>query len=393
MTTVKKYRVTFSLILSLIMIFTVFQTVQISVSAKGSDAGAEAAEWAIKIAKDNSFNYGPVAKDGCYFCKSRKDKLYCCNSFAVAAYTHGAKIYKKCGHTSLKPNHWTDVRHFKYIRKNPKVSQLIPGDILLRERHVMIYVGNGNIAEARSKGMDNGSIRVIAYSKVGHHKELKQYRYKSTTTSGVKEFLKSGHNYDGWDLKTKATPSKPGEYQRKCSVCGKVDKKPIYSPTKVTISKKVYTYTGKAIKPTVTVKDSKKKTISSKYYKITYSNNTAVGTGTAKIAFSGIYSGSVTLPFDIIPVSVQAPPVAETIMPTGVSLNKIKAHILTGQSVTLLATILPGNATETDLIWNSSNPSVATVKDGLVSSLEPGTTVITVMTTNNKIATCEVNVL
>lgn len=127
--------------------------------------------------------------------------------------------------------------------------------------------------------------------------------------------------------------------------------------------------------------------------KITYSNNTAVGTGTAKIAFSGIYSGSVTLPFDIIPVSVQAPPVAETIMPTGVSLNKIKAHILTGQSVTLLATILPGNATETDLIWNSSNPSVATVKDGLVSSLEPGTTVITVMTTNNKIATCEVNVL
>ena len=94
-----------------------------------------------------------------------------------------------------------------------------------------------------------------------------------------------------------------------------------------------------------------------------------------------------------MPVSVQAPPVAETVMPTGVSLNKIKAHIIAGQSVTLVATVLPGNATETDLTWSSTDPQVATVDNGAVTSMKPGKTTIIVSTVNNNIATCEVNVL
>jgi hypothetical protein len=67
-----------------------------------------------------------------------------------------------------------------------------------------------------------------------------------------------------------------------------------------------YTYTGKAIKPTVTVKtlnDVKLK--EGKNYTVSYENNTDYGTGTITITGIGKYHGSKTLTFKIRPAKVQ----------------------------------------------------------------------------------------
>ena len=77
-----------------------------------------------------------------------------------------------------------------------------------------------------------------------------------------------------------------------------------------------------------------------------------------------------------------------------VSLNKSNATVTKGNTEQLVATVLPSNATNKNVSWVSSDPSVATVNStGLVTALNPGITAITVSTVDgNKTATCIVTV-
>ncbi len=59
-------------------------------------------------------------------------------------------------------------------------------------------------------------------------------------------------------------------------------------------------YTGKAVKPTVIVKDSLGKTMNKKYYTVHYSNNVKKGTGYARIVFKGKHKGTKLLKFKIV---------------------------------------------------------------------------------------------
>ena len=94
----------------------------------------------------------------------------------------------------------------------------------------------------------------------------------------------------------------------KCSVCGAVITKQttIAKASKVSISKTKYTYNGKVLKPTLTVKDSAGKTIASKYYTVKWSNSKskAVGKYTVTVTFKGNYSGSKKLTYTIVPKAV-----------------------------------------------------------------------------------------
>ena len=80
---------------------------------------------------------------------------------------------------------------------------------------------------------------------------------------------------------------------------------------------------------------------------------------------------------------------------TGVSLDRTSAEIIKGDSMTLTATVAPSNATNKNVIWISSDPSVATVsQSGVVTALELGTTTISVNSFDgNKSATCVVTVV
>ena len=65
---------------------------------------------------------------------------------------------------------------------------------------------------------------------------------------------------------------------------------------------------------------------------------------------------------------------------TGVTISAKTLDITTGQSQHLTATVQPGNATNKDVTWTSSNPGVATVTNGLVTAVAKGSAAITVRT-------------
>ena len=82
----------------------------------------------------------------------------------------------------------------------------------------------------------------------------------------------------------------------------------------------------------------------------------------------------------------------QTIAVSSVELNKSSATIEVGDTLSLSATISPSNATNKNVTWSSSNTSVATVSNGTVTAKSAGTTIITVKTNNDKVATCEVRI-
>ena len=67
----------------------------------------------------------------------------------------------------------------------------------------------------------------------------------------------------------------------------------------ISLAKKSYTYTGKAIKPKITVTYKGKTLKKGTDYKVTYANNVNVGKGTVKVKGLGSYTGSVKVKFKI----------------------------------------------------------------------------------------------
>ncbi len=112
---------------------------------------------------------------------------------------------------------------------------------------------------------------------------------------------KKKHAYKTYIIK--ASTKKNGSIVTKCTVCAAVkSKSTIYCPKTISLSTTNYTYNGKVKKPTVTVKDSKGKTISSGNYTVTYaSGRKNVGKYSVKITFKSNYCGSKTLYFTIKP--------------------------------------------------------------------------------------------
>ena len=78
---------------------------------------------------------------------------------------------------------------------------------------------------------------------------------------------------------------------------------------------------------------------------------------------------------------------------TGVSLNKSSTSITVGSTETLAATVAPAEATTKTVTWTSSDETVATVADGVVTAVKKGTATITVRTVDGGFtATCAVTV-
>lgn len=79
---------------------------------------------------------------------------------------------------------------------------------------------------------------------------------------------------------------------------------------------------------------------------------------------------------------------------TGVTLNKSSLNLGIGGSEVLSATVLPADATNKQVTWLSSTPSVATVsQSGVVTGVKEGTTQISVITADgSKTAICSVTV-
>ena len=74
-----------------------------------------------------------------------------------------------------------------------------------------------------------------------------------------------------------------------------------------------------------------------------------------------------------------------------IELDSEELELIEGSSVSLVATILPEDAENQNVIWSSSNKAVASVKDGEVTALKVGEAVITATSEDGgKKATCKV---
>ena len=82
-------------------------------------------------------------------------------------------------------------------------------------------------------------------------------------------------------------------------------------------------------------------------------------------------------------ISVVAIPVSS------VTLNRTSATLKKGETLTLTATVSPADATDKTVTWSTSDRSVATVDNGVVTAVKGGTAIITA-TAGNKSATCTI---
>ena len=84
---------------------------------------------------------------------------------------------------------------------------------------------------------------------------------------------------------------------------------------------------------------------------------------------------SLLLPLMIVYSCTEEPaPIAVS----AVTLDTTLMTLVEGDSQVLTATISPSNAENQKVIWSSSNSSVATVKEGVVTAVKPGNAIITV---------------
>lgn len=75
----------------------------------------------------------------------------------------------------------------------------------------------------------------------------------------------------------------------------------------------------------------------------------------------------------------------EPIHPESITLNKTEVTLVEGAIASLKVTILPANAENKSVIWSSDNEAVATVSDGTVTAVSPGTANITATTVDGSL--------
>jgi hypothetical protein len=132
---------------------------------------------------------------------------------------------------------------------------------------------------------------------------------------------------------------------------------------------------------------------------VTWSSSApSVATVSSSGVVTGVAEGSATITVTTADGAKTAPcavTVSATAVPvTSVALNKTSASLNVGGSETLTAAISPTGATNQNVTWSSSAPSVATVSSsGVVTGVSAGTAAITVTTADgNKTDTCNVTV-
>ena len=168
--------------------------------------------------------------------------------------------------------------------------------------------------------------------------------YQVENASGKVLFKVGGESFDDYVFKETLEPNtkyylhiyaEEGYKPCKDKVCGyrfklsfKSDTIPLDSSFSFTLSKTEVPYTGKAIKPAVTLKDSDGKTLTKGTdYKVTYKNHTDAGTATVTVTGTGLYSGTLKKTFKILPAEL-----------TSIKLKKAE-YDYTGKAIKPAATV------------------------------------------------------
>lgn len=164
-----------------------------------------------------------------------------------------------------------------------------------------------------------------------------------------------------------------------------------------TVTVKTVKVTGVRVSNTsVTVKEGKSATVTATVAPTNATNKavtwTTADASVAKVSQTGVITGvkagttTVTVTTKdgghtaTINVTVTAPVAAES-----VSISGAKT-VQEGKTIKLTATVLPSNADDKTVTWTSSDKAIATVSNGTVKGVKPGTVTITATTKNGKTA-------
>lgn len=87
------------------------------------------------------------------------------------------------------------------------------------------------------------------------------------------------------------------------------------------------------------------------------------------------------------------PPMPSVVEVQSVTIGQTSLSLDKGAIVTLTATVLPNNATDKSVTWQSDKPNIANVdSNGKVAAVATGTAIVTVSTKNGKSATCTITI-
>lgn len=124
------------------------------------------------------------------------------------------------------------------------------------------------------------------------------------------------------------------------------------------------------------------------------SSNTAVASvdTNGKVTTAGIGSATITATTHN-GFSATCQVTVSPVMPASVTLSQTSLSLNIGETATLTATVLPAEASDKSVSWQTDNANVATVNsDGVVTGKAEGTATVTATTHNGLKATCSVTV-
>lgn len=230
--------------------------------------------------------------------------------------------------------------NFDYMNGDDEYNFVIYSDVGDNYVYEIMKLKSSNTDVARVKINENKELKIIPVSEGSA--TVTVYAYGCDENGEYAEF------YDKLRVSVKKIPAS------KITVSNIADRK----------------YTGKRIRPDVTVKYGKRTLKKDTDYKLSYENNRNVGKGSVIVTLIGNYSGTVIKKFNILP-----------------TINKSSARLYTATKLTLTV------KTSDSVTWKTSNKKVATVnKNGVVTALKKGKVTVTA-TTGGKQVTCKLTVI
>ena len=82
--------------------------------------------------------------------------------------------------------------------------------------------------------------------------------------------------------------------------------------------------------------------------------------------------------------------VKKPVAPESITLDRTQVTLFVGDKTTLVATVLPEEATNKHVTWATNDPAIATMDNGTVTGVKAGIVNVTATTDNGKTASCEV---
>ena len=199
------------------------------------------------------------------------------------------------------------------------ISELIEEQFYMKDESDSYYIGDDNNYYCKIEGTPYKIICFIDKSPYDYSSlaELKKdavfvpgqlsNNYRVTKNIEVMAFDESNlcektgdlHKWETTVIEP-ATETDSGELKYTCSDCGAEKTGYIPRIEGFALAKNTYVYTGKALKPKVTVMNIWEEPLKEGVdYKVTYKNNTNVGTASAVVTLIGAYTGTKTLTFKI----------------------------------------------------------------------------------------------